>query len=1402
MDANGQVVTSVTITEADAADWKSFGTITFHDEGTYSYIITETVPDDAENAAGVKYKDRTDSDAGPWTLNGLTYADPHTVTFVVAKDNEGHLTFTSPEASEVLVVVEEEFTNTYDAEGEAELFARKIENGNLGEREFTFVMTPVDGAPMPGDAASVTKKVTQGQTVSFGKIDYELADLNGEESMTFTYKITESLDGATLNPDTGKYEKDGVTYDPTIWTVEVTVSNADLDGVLDVTYQISCQASENADPVTVEVDGDPSREEPYVEFNNEYNAKGTVILQAKKANNTQLGNTPFTFKLSPVDGAPMPVNDQGTVLGQITVTQGVTGSFEAIEYTFDDLEWDDVDKKYKGTFNYIITEVVPGDAVNAAGVKYSEREQGDYSPENPAVGPWKLNGITYSDMTVTATVIVTDTGTGTLTTQKTYYYQPGTADNAHSGSTQNAPEFTNKYNATGDAQISVTKELKNRAWKDDDVFTFTLSGAEASPTKPVKLPERAADRTITITKNDAGYTKTFGTIVFDQEATYLYKVVEESTNPISGITYSAEHYVRIRVVDDTHGNYVPTIECLNDEGEVIQGATTAVFTNVYTATGNTELKAKKVIDNWGNAESFTFILTGQDANTPMPTDVDAEGKVTRTITKTTPNLTALFGEITYALSDLGGADEKVFTYTIQEDLPEGVDTNNPTKDGITYDVNPHTVQVTVSDANHDGTLTTSVNYVGEATGATEATITNTYGASGEKELEAKKDINDWGKAEKFTFELTSVDGATMPDGAVNGKVSVDITPTTPNLLAKFGKILYTEEGTYRYIIQEVVPEGLDSQNRKDGITYDPNPHVVVVTVVDNHDGTMTATAKYDDKDSLVITNTYTATGHAELFATKAINDWGSARSFTFELSAADGVPMPSGADADGVVRKTVNKGGSLIAEFGTIWYDTADTYTYTIKEVVPGDAENADGVKYNEREAAPYSAANPAQGPWKLNGVTYDGEAHTATVVVTDNHDGTLGTAVSYDNAQASLTITNTYSASGTAELQAKKVINDWGDAESFTFKLTAVDNAPLPEDEVDGVVTKTINKGGSLTAFFGTMTYTATGVYTYKIVEVIPDDAENADGVKYSEREDAPYSASDPAEGPWKLDGITYDSTEHTATVTVTDTNHTGVLETVVAYQGEADPNATAATITNTYSATGKVELEAKKKINNWGNATSFTFELTPVGDVPMPDGTVNNNKKSVEITKNTPDLKALFGEIEYTSTGEYKYQIREKLPEGVTPSNPVKDGITYDTTAHDVVVTVTDNHNGTLTATPKYDNDASHIVMKFFDTEHVSMIGDGHAAHALGDVGQLQLFAHAGEDGQCQSEADGGAEGVDHALCQVEVLLYDEDGHAQHGAVGRDERQEDAQCLIEWGRDLLQHNLDHLHQRGDDQD
>ena len=95
-----------------------------------------------------------------------------------------------------------------------------------------------------------------------------------------------------------------------------------------------------------------------------------------------------------------------------------------------------------------------------------------------------------------------------------------------------------------------------------------------------------------------------------------------------------------------------------------------------------------------------------------------------------------------------------------------------------------------------------------------------------------------------------------------------------------------------------------------------------------------------------------------------------------------------------------------------------------------------------------------------------------------------------------------------------------------------------------------------------------------------------------------------------------------------------------------------------------------------------------------------------------------------------------------------------------------------------------------------------DAHALHALGNLDQRLLLAQTGENDQRQRKAKCRRKGIDHALEQAIVFLNDKDSHTEHGTVGRDQREEDAERLIQSRRDLLQDDLHHLHKRGNHQD
>ena len=537
-----------------------------------------------------------------------------------------------------------------------------------------------------------------------------------------------------------------------------------------------------------------------------------------------------------------------------------------------------------------------------------------------------------------------------------------------------------------------------------------------------------------------------------------------------------------------------------------------------------EPKATKEIEDWGTATSFTFVLEPK-ADEPMPAgSTTEEGKTSKSVTVTKGgSLEAAFGEISYKKAG-------TYNYTITE-VNDGVD-------GVTYDTTPKNVVVTVSKNETTNALTASIKY----DGADSLTITNTF-APGTANINVTKALTgrDWLDADEFEFTLEPVDDAPMPaaDGligqivdALTGDNSKTVKVTKDQKTADFGTISYESAGEYQYTITEVVPDDAED-NVKDGITYDPTPHYVTVTVVKDEDtNALTATVTYEDEaegaESETITNDYHATGSVEFDALKILTGRTlKAGEFSFELYDPDEkVIQTKQNDADGNVAfdaisfdETV-----LIDEDGSFLEEKQ--FTYTIKEVKP---------------------ENP------LGGVTYDQTPDTVTITITDNGDGTLEIVKDTEQGKPDGEFDNTYEATGDLDFNGLKTLRN-GDLTKKSFEVELVqiekkfiffeDEVPVETVTVPAKAEDVTVEGDDSSAVFNftTITYTLedVGEHTYIIREVVPADAVNRDGVKYSAATDAQK-----ATGGFEYDGVRYDSHEQKIVVTVED-NGDGTLDIV----------------------------------------------------------------------------------------------------------------------------------------------------------------------------------------------------------------------------------------------------------------
>ena len=141
----------------------------------------------------------------------------------------------------------------------------------------------------------------------------------------------------------------------------------------------------------------------------------------------------------------------------------------------------------------------------------------------------------------------------------------------------------------------------------------------------------------------------------------------------------------------------------------------------------------------------------------------------------------------------------------------------------------------------------------------------------------------------------------------------------------------------------------------------------------------------------------------------------------------------------------------------------------------------------------------------------------------------------------------------------------------------------------------------------------------------------------------------------------------------------------------GKVQDTAPVVTVTNTYEPSnavlnGSTSLAGEKILNgrDWLGSDKFTFQLEAVSpkDAPMP--ATGDSKQVTQPEGTTQGIHAPFNfdDITYTKPGTYIYDINE-----IIPSNGII-GISYDSTIYRVTVTVTDDHEGHLTAAASMQN------------------------------------------------------------------------------------------------------------------
>lgn len=867
------------------------------------------------------------------------------------------------------------------------------------------------------------------------------------------------------------------------------------------------------------------------------------------------------------------------------------------------------------------------------------------------------------------------------------------------------PTFKNTYQP---AETSVTLAAKKAYVKSDSTpaalkggeFAFDLyEGDLTAEQLKGKQPIRSA-------KNGEDGTVTFPAINYTKAGEYKYTIVEKKGD-LSHVTFDdAVHHAAVKVMDKA-GKLDAAVAYDGDKADA------PTFTNTYTAKGSVELTATKVV---AVAPGFTHDtkLKGGEYTFELK---DADGKVLDTA-KNEADGTVKFTR-DFELSDLDGAASKDFTYTIVE--------QPGAEPGMVYDSHPLTYTVTVTDGGNGALNAKAI--VTSASGSD--TFTNTYQpaatglALGAQKSYVKKDDNTpiVPKCGEFTFDVYE---GNLTAEQLAGAKPVRTATNGADGSVNFDAFSYAKPGTHEYTIVErkgdLAYVTYDAAVHHAVVTVADNAGTLQASVA--YDGTNVTKPSF--------TNTYEAqaTDSGAIALTKSVDVHdGSyqlkAGDFAFELVGSDGsVIQTQKNDAHGKVafdKLTFDHAGTFIYTVREV-QPTDDapgvpgvTYTgktYTLTYVV---ADNNDGKLVVES-----STAKPSEGTengvtpntmtfansyqpraisYQISGTKVLKNADPATTRTPANGEFTfalidVATGQEIDrttNVGSAFTFKAiSYTATGSHAYQVKEVAGQDG---TITYSDAVLDVTVSVTDDGSGQLTATANKTAADLTFTNAYTPTATtatitgtkaltgrdlakGEFSFdlkdadgNVVQTVQNGADGTFGFAPLQLDKVGtyvYTVSERAGAT--ANGVTYDTTVFTATVTVTEDAETHALEAQVAYStgGKA---ADAVTFSNSYApAATEVKLGASKVLSGEDlKEGQFSFQLKDA------DG------KVLQTAKNAADGTVGFEAISYDKPGTYAYSISE-----------VDDGqknVTYDAAEHRVTVTVTDDGAGHLVATVTYD-------------------------------------------------------------------------------------------------------------------
>lgn len=1184
----------------------------------------------------------------------IEYTEPGTYVYKVSEKHAGTTIdgiAYSKNVAEITVTV------TPDKKGELSAGVKVTS----GETEFknVYATNPVESSVT--DQITVTKSLT-GRDLTADEFSFELLEIIDKE-----VKPVETVENAA----NGKVTFSAIKYTEIgQHTYMLREVKGDAGGITydDATYIIVTTIADNGKGqlvATHELKG--AKDAKSIKFKNVYTTNAAeVSLVGKKNLQVADGLTPadiagkFTFTVTGEDGAPMPAN--------ASVTNHAKGKvdFGKITFTLDDLNkaLGEKPEKREHTFTYTVTE-----SGEVAGVTNDAKLSREVS------------------------FTVTDDGKGNLSV-------------SHKPDGDVAFTFTNTYNVTPvetsvTDQITANKVLIGRDLKEGE-FSFELV---------------EGNKVVATGINDAEGNITMSAVKYTEAGEHTYTLREVNGGTTSkGITYSdAKYTIETTITDNGDGTLSATHE--------LKSATPATFENTYSVTptdADLDFDLSKVISgrDWTDGDEFSFTITApEDAPLPDPATVTVSKKDAK------DGIAAIkFGKIHYAAAG-------TYKYEIRENAGSTV--------GMTYDAHVATAEVTVTE-NGDGSLTANV------TKKENGRFTNTYRtelnytAAGGLWLSKYLDGRPMTEGQ-FTFTVTPADDASaralgLLPGANSFKspAAAEATVGLIDILAGH-EVIFTQADagkTFTYTVAE-------KNDGQPGYTYDDAVRTVTIAIADDTAGTLTATTTVSGGPEGTHETVHKS---GENKVEKAL--------VPFHNSYSATTNTPGGTAAQVVATKTLT--GRPMAD-GEFWFGIAyqgELVAYENLKPNIGGHVSFDTLHYDTKMLANLEAAGLAYRTdkdgklaWTINYTAYEdlfglpnGVSATTwsfgfKVIVVDNGDGTLTATVDYGGVEP--LFENVYGAeavdaalTGTKKLQAAEGLTPADITGKFTFTVTADEaGAPMPER------TTTANDAAG-NVDFGKIHFTledlnrALGVTDDATDKAEADEADEAEADEAeadeaeAEEADTDANADEPSDEPEpaaptapRSHTFTYTVTESGSAPGVTnDTNATRKVSYTVSDDGaghlsvkrEGDDGA-AFTFTNTYgvaptdsSVTDQVKT-VKRLTGRDLAAGEFTFELLK-DDVVVANGT-NDANGTVTLSP-----------IRYEAPGTHTYTLREACPNALG----LYKGVTYDGTTYTVVTTVSDNGDGTLTATHKLEG----------TTESAGFTNKYHAMPTQVSIGAIKVL------------------------------------------------------------------------------